>query len=265
MVPCVASAVMPKARWENGNTQDQPTPVEPSGITNVALLAAGSSHVVVGTTQGVFYGWGDNTSFKLAADFTNFSPNSEVHDDSLSGFTAVASADATTLGLATDGSVWAVGQGSDGVLGQGQNNWSSSERPIQITALSSISQIAGGEDDAFAIDSNGVLWAWGGNWDGQLGVGSYTSLNTPTQVHNVQNVISVAGGTSHMLAVQSDGTVWASGDDTNGELGDGTTQARTSPIQIASLSGITAQAVAAGDNTSFVLDSNGSVWAWGKK
>lgn len=248
------------------NTADQSFPVEPTGITNVSLLAAGSYHAVVCTSTGAFYGWGDNNYFKLTQDFNNFNRNSEVHDDSFQGFTSVASAENTTLGLKSDGTVWAVGQGSDGVLGQGGSNLGSMERPVQITSLSNIAQIAGGESDAFAIGNTGTLWAWGEDGQGQLGVGDATgaTLNTPTQVQNVQNIIAVAAGDGHMLAVQSDGTVWATGDDTDGELGDGTTNSEAAPIQVVALSGITAQAVAAGSNTSFALDSNGLVWAWGK-
>jgi len=243
-----------------GNTQNQPSPVEPTGIANVQALSAGTFHVVVCTTTGAFYGWGDNNSFKLTQDFSNFQRNTEVHDDAYQGFVNVASADNSTIGLKNDGTVWTVGQGGNGALGQG--DWSSSERLIQAVGLTNITQVAGGESTAFAIDDGGTLWAWGGNWDGQLGVGNYNSQNTPTQVLNVQNVLGVAGGDGHMLALQIDGMVWAAGDDSHGELGDGTTNSEDAPIAVAGISN--AIAVAAGLNTSFALDLNGKVWAWGE-
>jgi len=245
-----------------GNDQDELSPVNPSGISNVTALAAGSDHAVICTSSGAFYGWGDNTSFKLTEDFSNFFPNTEVHDNDFQSYVGVASAGTTTIGLNSDGTVWAVGNGSYGTLGQG--NWSSTERPIQITGLSGITRISAGENTAFAIDGTGTLWAWGENTNGQLGLSNNTNQDIPTAISTSYSVTAVAAGDTHLLVCESNGTVWASGDDSHGELGDGTTTAENTLDQIASLSSVTVNGVAAGSNTSFALDSTGIVWAWGQ-
>jgi alpha-tubulin suppressor-like RCC1 family protein len=245
-----------------GNVNSQDTPIQPPGVQNVVAVAAGTYHTIVCTTSGAIYGWGDNSSYRvgpdLAQDYYN-TPN-EVHDLDWEGFTGVSSAENSTLGLKSDGTVWAVGEGDNGVLGQG--DWYPTERPIATIGLSNVVSLATGVQSAFAICNDGSLWVWGANWDGQLGIGNYNAQNSPTNSTGLSGVTSVAGGDNHMLAIQSDGTVWASGDDSQGELGDGTTNTETSPIQV---TGFTDPVqVAAGNNTSFVLQSDGSVWAWGQ-
>jgi alpha-tubulin suppressor-like RCC1 family protein len=246
-----------------GNVQNQASPIQPPGISNVMLLAAGTFHTVICTGTGAFYGWGDNTNYRLTQDFAsdNYNIPSEVHDPSWQGFTSVAGSGNSSIALKGDGTVWCVGEGDYGLLGQG--DYYSSESPVQTVGLSSITKIAGANGEAFAIRNDGTLFGWGGNWNGQLGLGTYnTSINTPTQVTNVANVTGVAEGDNHMLAVESNGTVWAAGDDAHGELGDSTTNEEDAPIQVAGLSNATQ--VAAGTNTSFVLKSDGTVWAWGE-
>jgi alpha-tubulin suppressor-like RCC1 family protein len=243
--------------------QDQTTPVTPAGVGNVLLLAAGSYHTVICTSTGAFYGWGDNTRYRVGEDYsldTNESSYTETHDTIWQGFTSVVSAETSTLGLKNDGTVWGVGEGDNGVLGQG--DWYPSERPIQAIGLTDVTQLAAGYQIAFAIRSDGTLWSWGQNWNGQLASGNYNFENAPTQITSLSGVTSVTGGDNHMLAIQSDGTVWASGDDSQGELGDGTTNQEDAPIEVFGLTDPIQ--VAAGNDTSFVLQSDGSVWAWGQ-
>lgn len=123
-------------------------------------------------------------------------------------------------------------------------------------------KIAAGDDYTLALKSDGTVWAWGANDDGQLGDGSTTDRNTPNQVSGLSNVTAIDGGHyRHSLAVKSDGTVWAWGSNDNGHLGDGTYTNRTTPVQASNLSNVTA--VAGGDSHSLALKSNGTVWAWG--
>ena len=225
------------------------------------MLAAGTWHTVVCTSKGAFYGWGDNTSFRLTQDFTNASYNSptEVHDPLWQSFSKVVVVNSCTVALKSDGTVWSVGSNNAGSLGDG--NYATSERPVQVQGLSNIASISGG-NAGMAIDTSGNLFVWGGNWDGQLGIGNGDWLNAPEQVGDVSNVTAAASGDNHSLIVESDGSVWAAGDDSHGELGDSGSDSQQSYIQVTAFSNATQ--VAAGSNTSFVLESDGSVWAWGQ-
>ncbi|MFH0888751.1 MAG: glycine-rich protein [Planctomycetota bacterium] len=98
--------------------------------------------------------------------------------------------------------------------------------------LRQFSSVAAGASHSLGVRSDGTLWAWGLNTNGQIGDGTTgTDRTSPVQIGNVTTWIGVAGGTSHSLGVRSDGTLWAWGLNTNGRLGDGSTTQRNSPVQ----------------------------------
>ena len=71
--------------------------------------------------------------------------------------------------------------------------------------------------------TDGTLWAWGYNTNGQLGSTKFANLLEPTQVGKGKDWLDVAAGSFHTLAVKKDGTLWAWGRNASGQLGDGTT------------------------------------------
>src|SRR5205807_717637 len=81
--------------------------------------------------------------------------------------------------------------------------------------------------------SDGTLWAWGSDSNGQLGYG----LRHPAPVASGFGTLSsLAAGSTNTLAVKSDGTLWAWGSNEAGELGDGTAIQRNSPVRIGTAS-----------------------------
>ncbi len=109
--------------------------------------------------------------------------------------------------------------------------------------------------------SDGTVWAWGKNRDGQLGGGSEQRRSSPVRSGSLTNMVAVGAGDDHSLAVRSDDTVWAWGANGPGQLGDGTTRARTSPMQVVRLTG--AVAVAGGTTHWLALKADGTLSAWG--
>jgi alpha-tubulin suppressor-like RCC1 family protein len=105
---------------------------------------------------------------------------------------------------------------------------------------------------------------WGYNGSGQLGNGTTTLSRTPVAVSGLSNVIAVAGGGEHSLALLGNATMMGWGANREGQIGDGSTTNRHVPVQIvdfATLGGISA--IAAGNEFSLALMTNGTVLAWG--
>ena len=121
--------------------------------------------------------------------------------------------------------------------------------------------VAAGTNHSLALKSDGTVWSWGYNSQGQLGDGTTTTRTSPVQVTGISGAVAIDAGDSHSLAVKSDGTLWAWGVNGLGQLGDGTTTNRTAPVQVAGLSGVVA--AAGGTHHSLALESDGTVWAWG--
>jgi alpha-tubulin suppressor-like RCC1 family protein len=109
-----------------------------------------------------------------------------------------------------------------------------------------------------------TLTAWGNDFLGQLGDGTYVHKRTsPVEVSNFDGaqLKAIAGGDTHSLAIKDDGTVWAWGENRSGQLGDGTTTNSNTPVQVSDLDGV--EAIAAGWGHSLALKDDGTVWAWG--
>ena len=112
------------------------------------------------------------------------------------------------------------------------------------------------------LKNDSTVWASGLNSDGQLGDGTNTDKQTPIQVSNLTKIIAIAGGRYHSLFLKNDSTVWGCGTNMYGQLGGGLA---SPPINIATqVPGINGVIdIAAGDDYSIFLKSNGTVWTCG--
>jgi len=121
--------------------------------------------------------------------------------------------------------------------------------------------VAAGALHSVLAKADGTVWAWGNNFEGQLGDGTTTPSQAPELISGISGVVDVAAGDYHTVALKSDGTVWAWGRNLYGQLGDGTSTQQLAPVETQGLSGVTA--VACGANSTYALTSDGTVWAWG--
>ena len=135
----------------------------------------------------------------------------------------------------------------------------------------------GSGNDLVLFWANQRAFAWGNNSLGQLGDDTTTNRPVPVPVNAAdgvsalfgKTVVTVAAGYTHTLALCSDGNVFAWGANSKGQLGDGTTTNRSVPVAVntaagvSALAGKTVVAVAAGNNHSLALCSDGTVAGWG--
>jgi alpha-tubulin suppressor-like RCC1 family protein len=122
-------------------------------------------------------------------------------------------------------------------------------------------RLAAGVMHTLLARSDGTVWAWGGNLEGQIGDGTTNQRSLPIHITGLPDVIAVAAGYYHSVALAADGTVRTWGRNFFGQLGDGTTTQRPAPVEVSGLTGVTA--VAASEGSTYALKSDGTVWAWG--
>ncbi|HIS03264.1 MAG TPA: hypothetical protein IAA75_05075 [Candidatus Pullichristensenella avicola] len=118
-----------------------------------------------------------------------------------------------------------------------------------------------GYNHSFALDPNGVLWAWGANEYGRLGTGASFGLAYDAEEVELEGVVEAAAGWYHSLLRTEDGGVYAMGCNYDyGQVGDGSGQNRSLPVRV--MDG--AVQIAAGRDFSVALKADGTVWTWGR-
>jgi alpha-tubulin suppressor-like RCC1 family protein len=218
------------------------------------LVVAGEYDSFFVQTNGVVWGWGDNTFAEITTNGYYIASRDEDGPTTvytlapmiiLSNVCALSAGGAHTMAITTNGTVWSWGCGYDG-------NGNVYNGP--------------GVDGYFLVDG-------GGDTIGPL-----------APVANLSNVVSVAASpvnvTTHQgsrfydfsLALKTNGTVWAWGDNSFGESGVGNSYVfentnslgfseSPTPTQTVALSGVVA--IAAGGDVAMALRSDGTVWVWG--
>jgi alpha-tubulin suppressor-like RCC1 family protein len=146
-----------------------------------------------------------------------------------------------------------------------------STKPLEVSGLSGVTAIAGGEDHSLALLESHTVMAWGNGVFGQLGDGKTEQSDVPVAVcaagetapcaNHLSGVTAISGTENFNLALLENGTVVAWGSNFAGQLGDGSNTNSDVPVAVTGLSGVTA--IAGGSNHGLALLSNGTVEAWG--
>ena len=226
----------------------------PAGLTAVAALAGGSSHLLALKPDGTVVAWGHNGNGET--DIPNGLGN--VVRISAAGHNLVLKSDGTVVAWGYNGSgqatvpggltnVVAVAAGSESslalksdgtVVGWGSNAYGQTTIPGN---LANVVAIASGQSHSVALKSDGTVVAWGLNSSGQA-----------TVPVSLSGVVAVAAGNAHTLALKSDGTLVAWGSNSS-------SQSTVPP----GLTNVVAIGAAQGAETCLALKSDGTVVAWG--
>jgi alpha-tubulin suppressor-like RCC1 family protein len=246
------------------NTTRRSTPVTTLlGGNNWKSIACGYRHTVALKTDGSLWTWGNNFDGQLGVN--NTTTRSTPVTTLLGGnnWKSIACGGDHTIALKTDGSLWTWGYNSFGQLGV--NN--TTDRLTPVTTLlggNNWKSIACGGGHTIALKTDGSLWTWGNNFDGQLGVNNTTTRSTPvTTLLGGNNWKSIACGGNHTIALKTDGSLWTWGNNFDGQLGVNNTTDRLTPVTTL-LGGNNWKSIACGGYHIVALKTDGSLWTWGR-
>jgi ribosomal protein L27 len=121
--------------------------------------------------------------------------------------TNIAAGEDYSLFIKSDGSLWGVGDNSDGELGDGTNVLV--DVPVEIVS-NNVVLVAAGEAHSLFVKSDGSLWGMDYNGNGELGDGTTNNVSIPEEIVS-NNVVAVAAGADHSLFLKSDGSLWGMG------------------------------------------------------
>jgi alpha-tubulin suppressor-like RCC1 family protein len=127
-------------------------------------------------------------------------------------------------------------------------------------------QVSGGASNSAAIKTDGTLWTWGRNANGQIGDNTSSTRSSPvTTTGGGTNWQQVSAGLNSFFtsAIKTDGTLWTWGQNTFGALGDGTSTVRSSPVTTTG-GGTNWRQVSGGQYHCAAIKTDGTLWAWGR-
>lgn len=139
--------------------------------------------------------------------------------------------------------------------------------PLLVPALVGVrvSQLAVSATFTLALSDAGLVYAWGGGSEGQLGQGDEFDRPTPALIVALADdkVTSVACGDDHSLAVTQRGQLYSWGYGVDGRLGHPEAEGRLLPERVEALSQLRVSTVSAGRWHSLALGAAGELYSWG--
>ena len=164
--------------------------------------------------------------------------------------------------------LWTWGTNDWGQLGDGTTDYRSS--PVSVLlGCNIITAVKATTTNSYALDSTGVIWAWGKNDYGQVGDGTTTHRSSPVSLVSASQLniypplgafAALAqgwGSTGSGGGITTTGAAWTWGANTNGEVGDNTTTPRSSPVLIAG------GPILALYRAGRYIDASNQAYAWG--
>lgn len=204
-----------------------------SAGTNWKCVALGRCTGAAIKTDGTLWTWGLNTDGQVG-DNSVVNRSSPVQTVSAgTNWKTIGAGQNVNAGIKTDGTLWMWGCNPSGNLGD--NSLINRSSPVQtVSGGTNWKQVCPGDRYTAAIKTDGTLWVWGQNTNGQLGDNTIIPRSSPVQtISGGTNWKQVATGSNGNItaAVKTDGTLWLWGSNSTGLLGDNTVVSKSSPVQ----------------------------------
>jgi alpha-tubulin suppressor-like RCC1 family protein len=128
------------------------------------------------------------------------------------------------IALARYGTVFGWGNNNFSQLGMPAGGALSIATPIGISPLAPLDMIGAGSAHCIAHSQDGLMYGWGYNGRGQLGLGStnvaqappVVMQNGPDAMNNIGEIL--AAGNSSIMVRYTDGALFVTGDNQSGQL-----------------------------------------------
>jgi alpha-tubulin suppressor-like RCC1 family protein len=244
-------------------TTNRSTPVTTIvGGTNWKSFSCGEFFVAAIKTDGTLWTWGRNSYGALGVNdvLARSVPVTTIFAGN--NWKSVACGRHHIAAIKTDGTLWTWGNNTAGSLGI--NSTVHKSTPITtIIGGNDWKSVSCGVGHVLSVKTDGTLWVWGRNDEGQLGINAVSRRSSPvTTIIGGTYWRSVSGGGYFTTAIKTDGTLWNWGQNTSGQLGDNSTVSRSTPIT--TLSGGTNWKYSIGGQAHIAaIKTDGSLWTWG--
>ena len=237
-------------------------------ITNIKKIYSNGSSTIVLKNDGTLWGIGVGTSGELGLGTTGNKSSWTQITTNVGNINRIFCGSRSMFMIKNDGTLWACGADDGGKLGLGLNSGDvKSFQKVQITGnignALDIKDISFGGNHTVILKNDGTVWGAGWDTGGELGL-SNDNLGNRTSFTklNIDNVKRIQCGSTYTMVLKNDGTLWATGHNDCGQFGLGYTSDESKFIKI-TMNVDNVVDIACGDSCSFVIKSNGEIWACG--
>jgi alpha-tubulin suppressor-like RCC1 family protein len=210
-----------------------------------ANTQAGFTHSVALSKDGTIYLWGSNSNRELnGVDTTTRAIPLGLH--SPKNPHALSTGEYSTAIITQEGSLYLYGAN---LL---ENNTGTDFDKVSLA-----------NQHGVVIKTDGTLWSWGANSDGQLGNNGILFRSKLTQEYTKSTSWdSVSTGVDFTIALKKDGSLWGWGKNEYGQIGNTLYNELRTPHQEDTNATDWAM-ISAGANHSAAIKKDGTLWSWG--
>jgi len=167
-----------------GTTNPKPTPTPIAGLAGATALSGGFQHNLALLPGGVVWALGFNGSGQLGVGDSIGLTNTPIRVTGVTNVKALAAGRTHSVALKSDGTVWTWGNNTYGQLGSGSTGGSDRYLPGKVNNLTNVIALDTFYNHTVVLKTDGTVWTWGANTNGQLGDGTTVDWPAPLQVRH---------------------------------------------------------------------------------
>ncbi len=235
------------------------TPTIVEGVSDIVSVALAESSTCALSSAGRVQCWGNALAGQLGSQWALGDIPTEVTD--LNDAVQISAGYQHYCVLRADGTTWCWGQNSSLQVSPSAAR-GGVPFPIEVTEVPNAIDVAVGGSHSCILTTDGKVWCWGANDQGQLGNGSVSAFVLPAEVPGLANVTEIAAQGYGTCALNTSNEVWCWGYNNEGQLGIGKKSLReASPTRVQGLG--LAERIWAGPHNTCAQNSIGKLFCWG--
>ncbi|WP_396145767.1 T9SS type A sorting domain-containing protein [Flavobacterium sp.] len=234
------------------------SPIQIGTANDWKTIYNGVNYSLAIKNNGTLWAWGNNPYGNLG-DGTSVNRSSPIQVGVDNDWNSISASGGyyVSAAIKNNGKLYTWGLNSNYALGDGTNI--NRNTPTLISSANSWKFVSIGYiDSSFAIKTDGTIWAWGTNSNGQFGNSTTTNSIIPSQIGTQNDWQTVSVGNRFSLLIKNNSTLYGSGDNTFGQLGSGNNNNSTTFLQTITTCSTPLSPIIANDDVANIVSGTAS-------